>query len=125
MSLRVLQLSQLSKATPEERKSEIYAWAQMISADDWEVLKNMAERNEYMKAAVEELEKINAEKEKRYHYLMREKWEHDEATIRDYERGQGKAESILELLERIRRDTLNSCALLFWAARHGYFEDMA
>ena len=103
MSLRVLQLSQLSKATPEERKSEIYEWAQMISADDWEVLKNMAERNEYMKAAVEELEKINTEKEKRYHYLMREKWEHDEATIRDYERdqgvAQGKAESILELLE--------------------------
>ena len=48
---------------------------------------------------MEELEKINAEKDKRYHYLMREKWEHDEATIRDYERGQGKAESILELLE--------------------------
>lgn len=103
MSLRVLQLSQLSKATPEERKSELYAWAQMISADDWEVLKKMAERNEYMKAAVDELEKINAEKEKRYHYLMREKREHDEATIRDYERGrglaQGKAESVLELLE--------------------------
>lgn len=34
MSLRVLQLSQLSKATPEERKSEIYAWAEMISTDD-------------------------------------------------------------------------------------------
>ncbi len=63
----------------------------------------MAERNEYMKAAVDELEKINAEKEKRYHYLMHEKREHDEATIRDYERGrglaQGKAESVLELLE--------------------------
>lgn len=117
MSLRVLQLSQISKATPEERKSEIYAWAEMISAKDWEVLKKMAERNEYMKAAVDEMEKINADEEKRYRYLMREKREHDEATIRFFEREQGvregislgksqgviqgKAEAVLELLAEL------------------------
>ena len=109
MSLHVLQLNQLSRATPEEHESEVYAWAQMISSKDWEVLKRMAERNEYMKAAVDELEKINSEEEMRYHYLMREKQEHDEATIRLYERElgieqgilHGKTEAVLELLEDI------------------------
>lgn len=102
MSLRMVQLSQLSKVTPEEQESEIYAWAKMISAKDWEVFRKMAERNEYMKAAVDEMEKINADEEMRYRYLMREKWEHDEATIRMFEREwgiiQGKTEDILELL---------------------------
>ena len=67
----------------------------------------MADKNEYMKAAVDEMEKINTEKEKRYHYLMREKREHDEATIRFFERESGikqgiilgTSEAILELLE--------------------------
>ena len=105
MGLRVLQLTQLPLATPDEKESELYAWARMISEDDWEVLKKMAERNEYMKAAVDEMEKINSDQEKRYRYLLREKLEHDEATIREFERAQGieqgTAEAVLELLEEL------------------------
>lgn len=72
VSLRVLYLNQLGKATKEERETDVYRWARLISARDWEVLKKMAGTDEYMNAAVEEMEKINADKNLRYQYLMDE-----------------------------------------------------
>ena len=51
---------------------------------DWEVLTNMAKTNEYMQAAVDELEKINLDKALRYEYLRREMQAADETTIREY-----------------------------------------
>lgn len=83
ISLRMLQLRQLDKV-PKEQQDDIYRWAKMISTDDWEVLTMLAENNEYMDAAKSELEKINADKRKRYEYLQREKREHDEATLQGY-----------------------------------------
>ena len=41
----------------------------------------MAKRNRYMKEAVEELERLNADKELRYLYLERLKAASDEATM--------------------------------------------
>ena len=44
----------------------------------------MAKTNEYMQAAVDELEKINLDKALRYEYLRREMQASDETTIREY-----------------------------------------
>lgn len=44
----------------------------------------MAKRNRYMKEAVEELERLNADKELRYLYLERLKAASDEATMQSY-----------------------------------------
>ena len=44
----------------------------------------MAKTNEYMQAAVDELEKINLDKALRYEYLRREMQAADETTIREY-----------------------------------------
>ena len=65
-------------------KRQVYHWAKLISARDWEVLKDMAKRNRYMKEAVEELERLNADKELRYLYLERLKAASDEATMQSY-----------------------------------------
>ena len=51
---------------------------------NWKVLTNMAKTNEYMQAAVDELEKINLDKALRYEYLRREMQASDETTIREY-----------------------------------------
>ena len=51
---------------------------------NWKVLTNMAKTNEYMQAAVDELEKINLDKALRYEYLRREMQAADETTIREY-----------------------------------------
>lgn len=84
VSLRVLYLNQLGKATKEERETDVCRWARLISARDWEVLRKMAGTDEYMNAAVEEMEKINADKNLRYQYLMSEKAASDETTLREY-----------------------------------------
>ena len=105
MSLRVLYLKQLEHATQEEQKTAVYQWARLISARDWKVLMEMAEKNEYMKETVDEMEKINSDKALRYEYLRREIAELDANTIRNFytNRGKtaGKAESILDLLEEM------------------------
>lgn len=44
----------------------------------------MAKTNEYMEAAVDELDQINRDKTLRYEYLRREMRDSDEATIREY-----------------------------------------
>ena len=84
LNLCVLQLNQLENATEGEKETELYRWAQMISAEDWEVLEMLARKDEYMKAAKEEMEKINADKALRYKYLKEEMAVADEATIRNY-----------------------------------------
>ena len=92
LSLRVIQLNQLEKATEEEKQTGLYLWGKLISARDWEVLEMLAKENESMEEAVKELEKINADPKKRYEYLYREMKEWDEVTIRDYFTNQGKLE---------------------------------
>lgn len=83
LSLRVLYLDKLEMASEEEKKTDIYLWARMITAPDWEVLKEMASQDEYRSAALEELEKINSDKELRYQYLRQEMLASDRATIRE------------------------------------------
>lgn len=84
LSLRVLYLSKLDTCSEEERHTEVYHWAKLISARDWRVLKEMAKRNKYMKEAVEEMERLNADKELRYLYLQRLMAASDETTMRNY-----------------------------------------
>lgn len=101
INLHVLQLNQLEKATDKQRQSDLYLWARMISANDWEVLEMLAKQNEYIGEAVQELEKINSDPAKRYEYLYREMKELDENTIRNYFIAKGKAYATEELFHLI------------------------
>ena len=96
LGLRMLYLNQLECASKEESEQEVYKWAKLISAKDWKVLIEMAENNEYMKATVEEMEKINSDESLRYLYLKKEMALSDETTIRNYYMGKGREEGIAE-----------------------------
>lgn len=100
LSLRVVELKKLDSATQEEKETEVYQWARMLSTDDWEVLVKMAERNEYMHAAVEEMERINTQQGLRYLYLQREKQLHDEATLKSYYIREGEEAGVKRGLEK-------------------------
>ena len=76
----------------------------------------MAKTNEYMQAAVDELEKINLDKALRYEYLRREMQASDETTIREYytelgekkgrEAGRTEGEDLFaDLTSRLIRDS--------------------
>ena len=72
MLFHVIELKKLKDADEEERKTELYRWANIISARSWEVVCMEANGNEYMEAAKEEMDKINQSEEERYLYLRRE-----------------------------------------------------
>ncbi|PNV59369.1 hypothetical protein C0033_24325 [Clostridium sp. chh4-2] len=103
LGLRMLYLNQLEHASKEESEQEVYKWAKLISAKDWKVLTEMAENNEYMKATVEEMEKINSDESLRYLYLKKEMALSDETTIRNYYTGKGREEGIAEGIEEGQR----------------------
>lgn len=92
LSLRLLYLKQLDRISEEEDEEEVYKWAKLISAKDWKVLREMAEKNEYMKAAVGEMEKINLNRDLRYRYLKEAMKLSDETTIRNYYTNKGREE---------------------------------
>ncbi len=51
LSLPVLYLRLIENATEEEKQTDVYRWARLISVRGWEELKRMAGSDEYMKAA--------------------------------------------------------------------------
>ncbi|WP_215700356.1 Rpn family recombination-promoting nuclease/putative transposase, partial [Clostridium sp. MCC353] len=103
LSLRMLYLNQLDRTSKEENEEEVYKWAKLISAKDWKVLREMAEKNEYMKAAVEEMGKINSDQELRYRYLKEEMRLSDETTIRNAFINKGREEGRAEGLQMMLR----------------------
>ncbi|MCI8578292.1 MAG: Rpn family recombination-promoting nuclease/putative transposase [Lachnospiraceae bacterium] len=72
LSLRVLYLKKLEDADEAEQQTEIYRWAKLITAEDWEVLRGMAMQDEYKAEVVKEMEKINSDRALRYEYISRE-----------------------------------------------------
>ena len=50
----------------------MYRWARLITAQDWEVLRDMAMQDEYKAEAVKEMVKINSDRALRYEYISRE-----------------------------------------------------
>ena len=69
MSLRVLYLNRLDQADEAERQTEVYRWAKLISARDWEDLRRIAMEDQYKAEAVKEMEKINADRKLRYEHI--------------------------------------------------------
>ncbi|MCI8577345.1 MAG: hypothetical protein HFG64_07485 [Lachnospiraceae bacterium] len=82
MSLRVLYLNRLDQASKKERRTQVYRWAKLITAKDWEDLRRIAMEDEYKAEAVKEMERINADRELRYEYLSQEIARLDENTRR-------------------------------------------
>ena len=72
LSLRVLYLKKLENADETEQQTEVYRWARLITAQDWEVLRDMAMQDEYKAEAVKEMVKINSDRALRYEYISRE-----------------------------------------------------
>ena len=121
MSLRVVYLNQIERASEEERNTGVYRWAKMISAKDWEVLGAMAEHNEYMKEAYGELEKINADKALRYQYLREEMAASDETTIRNACFREGEKSGVEQ---RIKQGIERYSQLILKLVEHNRQEDI-
>lgn len=92
--LNVLDLNQIKLATDEDRLCELDHWAKLFKAKTWEDLRMIAEQNQYMKAAAEEMYVRNADEEIRAKCQARE----------DYYRRQRRIQHQLEQLEDQKRE---------------------
>lgn len=68
----VIELKKLESTCQDEKHQELYHWAKMLAATDWEAICMEAKGNPYMEAAKDEMEKMNQSEAERYLYLRRE-----------------------------------------------------
>ena len=105
LSLRVLYLKKTEDADEEERQTEVYQWARLISAKVWEELMEMGMQDEYKQEAVKEMERINADRALRYQYITREIQQMDRNSMQDDWLQQGIQQGeqrLFMLLERMK-----------------------
>ena len=70
--LNVLDLTQIELATNEDRLCELDYWAKLFKAKTWEDLRMIAEKNQYMSRAAEEMYARNADESIREQCRVRE-----------------------------------------------------
>jgi predicted transposase/invertase (TIGR01784 family) len=72
LEFHVIELPKLPKNF-SDNEDDLFYWSKFINAQSEEEFKMIATKNPYINEALEELEKISQDKEKRYEYLQREK----------------------------------------------------
>ena len=65
----VIELSKLDTTKGKARKQELYRWAKLISASNWEEVREESEGNHYMEKARDEMIKMSRDESERYLYL--------------------------------------------------------
>lgn len=66
LSLSVVNLNQIDKATEEDRKYGIDHWARLFKATTWEAIKLLAKENEYISSAAETMYESSQDKSMRF-----------------------------------------------------------
>lgn len=85
-NLRVIDLTQITNATEEDKRSQIYHWARLFKATTWEEIRMIAANNEYLSEASRALFVMNADEIAREQSLAREdyrRWQNTIERMRD------------------------------------------
>ena len=92
--LNVLDLTQIKLATDKDRLCELDYWAELFKAKTWEDLRMIAEKNQYMSRAAEEMYARNADETIREQCRVREENLAYERYVKDQ----------MELLEKLQKE---------------------
>lgn len=121
LSIRVLQLNQMSSKAEESEKNEIYHWARLFKAQTWEEMRVLAEKNEIIRECVftyKELsvdEKARMQSEARDEYYRRLNWAEERGLRKGMEEGieQGTARTLISninhAMENFHVDLATAC----------------
>lgn len=104
----VIELKKLAE-TPDTEQNELYRWAKLIAADNWTAMCIEAEDNPYMKAALDEMDKINQNENERYLYLREAMALSDEASRMATARKEGIREGIKQGISQGIQVLINTC----------------
>ena len=101
LKLLVVDLTQINRATEEEKKNGLDQWAQLFKADTWEDIKMLTTNNEYLREAAETVYKLSTEDTIRMQMQAREDFYRQQRYI---QHRLEKAEQIEQRAEEIQRD---------------------
>ena len=101
--IHVIELKKL-KETPEEERGDLYHWAELIAAKNWEMVSMAVKGNSYMEEAKHEMDKINQSEMERYLYLRRSMAYTDEVSRLRTAREEGERNKLCELvMKRLKK----------------------
>ena len=76
-AIRVLELNQVDNVSEEEKQTDLYYWAKLFNARNWEEIAMLAEKSETIKEAAATVKKLNADEKIILQCEAREKYERD------------------------------------------------
>lgn len=82
--LRVLELTQMKNVSKELRHTDLYRWARLFKASNWEEVSALAEENVVFKETASTIKKLTAEEKIKLQCEARERYEHDRASAIAY-----------------------------------------
>lgn len=82
LKLFVIDLTQIEKATEEDRMRGIDRWAKLFKATTWEEIRMLSEGNEFLKEAAETAYRLSAEEKIRLQCQAREDFYREQNTIK-------------------------------------------
>ena len=107
LKLLVVDLTQIDRATEEEKKNGLDQWAQLFKADTWEDIKMLTTKNEYLKEAAETVYKLSTEDTIRMQMQAREDFYRQQRYIQyrleKAEQIEQRAEEIFRNFDEIQR----------------------
>jgi len=83
IAFHVIELKKVKSALIEAQGNELYHWCMLINAKSREEYEMLANKNEYLKEAVDEIQKINRDRALREEYLKRKMAIMDEESQKD------------------------------------------
>jgi len=96
LSLYVLNLQQTDNTDYEQEDPELYYWAKLFKATEWEEFKMLAEKNEYIKEVVFTLHEMSEEEKIREECEARERYYCEQKAAERIGRTEGRLEGRLE-----------------------------
>ena len=98
----MLNLTQITNVTDEERSSDLYKWAKLFKATTWEELRMLAKDDSSISKFIFTLHEMSEDEKIRQQCMARERYEHDLASAISYGRRQGIEQGIEQGCEQER-----------------------
>ena len=88
-SIRMLNLKQIENGTDNECQSGLYQWAKLFKTTTWEKIKMLAKDDSSISEFTFTLYEMNEDEKIRYQCFAKERYEHDRASVIEYDIEQG------------------------------------
>ena len=104
-----MDLTQIDKATEEQKAQELVEWAKAFRADSWNEVNQI--QNSAVKEAAKTMQLIMTDPREREIIRMRQAAQNDWITMRNSERKEGRKEAKLEMARELKREGVDTAII--------------